>query len=1206
MAKIIKDITVTWAWSGDTYAIDGFNVAIAPINTDPKTNSTISAMAVGNVTSYKFTGVTLDDSTQYTAWVQAVYDGGDSDWISAGNLTVSDDGNATIATKTQVTAINNTLSDIANDNKLTPVEKQDVLNEWNIITNEKTNIDSQADIYSITTEKTTYDNSYTALGTFLNGGTTYTSGTPSWISDVKNASPATIDMTSSGGGDAFRTAFNNYYAARTALLKKVNEMAKSTIDGIKVGTKNLITNSKAPYLWYCGYGATPNDSVSTVAINTYVNGVYIDNIRQLSHTVGNTGDFRISNVWNSNGDANTTLTPVLNRTFMFSGWVKASVAMNISLFITGTLDNDSTSKTFALTANTWTRIEMLKTFTSATQTGVRIRVTTDTTGTMQIALVKLEESNKSSDWSPAPEDGDAAVSQVRTDLRLTAPLPSTISMDANGITATTTADATAYSRMDYRGLYIAKGAVQIDAGTGGVSLSGASGLIATQGSGTNRVKVSLNATDGIKIQKSTDSGATFPTTTFNVDTSGNLNLTGNITMLSGSKIQWASTGNAQTPLNYINSREQNLVTNGNGQLKDNTNFTGFTFDGTDSPDGTTGSFKYYGTSATKMSDEIIPVNVNETYNLSMYLKAGTEVASQYLYAGLTPYDIDGNAIDPSNYLCMPNTTTTLAQSLKPGDTVVYLTSTTGWNNAVGTATYQRRLIFWNYANSLGYTYPVNTYSRNLSASDLWADGAINTTTKAITLRSAWTGSTIAAGTSVSQATSGNSYIYCLMINGTVPTTWTHYQTSISGIQNDGNSAVTKFPPGTAGVKILFLANYGQGTTSATLKVSSIQFTLGVGNNDFNADNIASMIVNDGSALNFLSNNINLTGKVKFSSFDPNDTFTDIFTQSPDGLTTVIDGGRISTKTIAANDAILWNGLQVKRAQKKKDANGNDVLDGNGNPIWEDGDSVFTIDSQTRHISMQGTVQSMNYLQNQAGWIIKEDGSAEFNSAVFRGDVEVGYYDTTNKVYVASAGIKTGTSGVAGQADVRFWAGTSPTNAAFKVYSDGTLEAKQGNFQGTFSGVVQVGNITISDNVGVAGDASFILADINKTPLITLNETNAIFAVPNIVVGPSNGNQVVFTPANGAITLGTNGWLIDYDNNILNMNGFSIFGDNTSGLFIQSNNSPSTDITFKNKLGDVEVYVDGDLSIKNSITVNSKLTMRKATDVGNTGIDFVFN
>src|SRR5437764_7075410 len=152
MASVIKDIQVTWSWSGDTYAIDGFNVAVTPSTANPKTSVVAMFYITGNVTSYTFKDVTLDTTLTYTAWVQAVYTGGDSNWVATGNISVTDDGTNTVATKSQVDAINSTLSDMANDNKLTPAEKSQILQDWNNIAGEKSNIDAQADVYSITTE----------------------------------------------------------------------------------------------------------------------------------------------------------------------------------------------------------------------------------------------------------------------------------------------------------------------------------------------------------------------------------------------------------------------------------------------------------------------------------------------------------------------------------------------------------------------------------------------------------------------------------------------------------------------------------------------------------------------------------------------------------------------------------------------------------------------------------------------------------------------------------------------------------------------------------------------------------------------------------------------------------------------------------------------------------------------------------------------
>lgn len=55
--------------------------------------------------------------------------------------------------------------------------------------------------------------------------------------------------------------------------------------------------------------------------------------------------------------------------------------------------------------------------------------------------------------------------QLKVDLRLTAPLPTSISLNASGITATTTGDVNKFARLDYRGLYVQGGAIDIRTST---------------------------------------------------------------------------------------------------------------------------------------------------------------------------------------------------------------------------------------------------------------------------------------------------------------------------------------------------------------------------------------------------------------------------------------------------------------------------------------------------------------------------------------------------------------------------------------------------------------------------------------------------------------------------------------------------------------------------------------------------------------------
>jgi len=123
-------------------------------------------------------------------------------------------------TEAPLTATNTLLSDIASDDKLTPSEKQSVRLQWNVVAAEKAGIDAQADTFGVTTEKTTYDNYFTLLADYLNGGTTWVSGVPLWLSNAE------LGTTTDIVGTLFRAYWSNYYTARTLLLNKIADVAR--------------------------------------------------------------------------------------------------------------------------------------------------------------------------------------------------------------------------------------------------------------------------------------------------------------------------------------------------------------------------------------------------------------------------------------------------------------------------------------------------------------------------------------------------------------------------------------------------------------------------------------------------------------------------------------------------------------------------------------------------------------------------------------------------------------------------------------------------------------------------------------------------------------------------------------------------------------------------------------------------------------------
>lgn len=267
---------------------------------------------------------------------------------------------------------------------------------------------------------------------------------------------------------------------------------------------------------------------------------------------------------------------------------------------------------------------------------------------------------------------------------------------------------------------------------------------------------------------------------------------------------------------YVQSRGTQQVTNGTGLYKTNYNFSGWTFTAADAPYGYSGSFvSAAGVAATKVADEIIPVDPNKKIRLQFSARQlGTSVSPNGLmYCGFEPRDAYGNIIGPNMYMWVVGTDTTLAVQLKPGDTTVTLTDASNWYGSAGkpagASTYLRALIFWNYTDAGGKAWPFHVYSRNVTASDMWADGSLSG--NVITLRVPWAGATYPAGTQVSNATSGGSYMYMPTVsNVTVPPAWTTYADSVQGVftPNGTGSATfaTGWPPATAAARIIWLVN----------------------------------------------------------------------------------------------------------------------------------------------------------------------------------------------------------------------------------------------------------------------------------------------------------------------------------------------------------------------------------------------------------------
>jgi hypothetical protein len=135
------------------------------------------------------------------------------------------------------------IGDMGNDGKLDPSEKLTVKREFIAVWDEKDKSGGILDmclddedhfIISQNDYITPYINAFVALGTYLNGGTSWNAGSstqnatyratdanlPSWIQD------ANMSATNDISGSTWRTRWSTFYSARTAVLTALSDLAK--------------------------------------------------------------------------------------------------------------------------------------------------------------------------------------------------------------------------------------------------------------------------------------------------------------------------------------------------------------------------------------------------------------------------------------------------------------------------------------------------------------------------------------------------------------------------------------------------------------------------------------------------------------------------------------------------------------------------------------------------------------------------------------------------------------------------------------------------------------------------------------------------------------------------------------------------------------------------------------------------------------------
>lgn len=269
---------------------------------------------------------------------------------------------------------------------------------------------------------------------------------------------------------------------------------------------------------------------------------------------------------------------------------------------------------------------------------------------------------------------------------------------------------------------------------------------------------------------------------------------------------------------------ENLFINGYGEYDTNENFEDFILNNGEFSDtigispGNTGAI---------VSGNYIPIDSNKKYKQTVESKVSQIGDNIVIGMGFMAYDIDKKHISPATAAFISGTTTYLTRELKRGDTKVYLNDASHFVDS--NMSYHRGFVFWNYKDSTGHLYPVETYSQN-SYYNLFENSGIDRVNHIITLKEPWNHNAVKEGTYLSQSTDGSTNNYGLVNKklgnaGSLGLAYSQFDNEIEGVLKNNINEFTKFREGTRYVRFLYyVQNTGTARQEITLSFKNITFT----------------------------------------------------------------------------------------------------------------------------------------------------------------------------------------------------------------------------------------------------------------------------------------------------------------------------------------------------------------------------------------------
>ena len=247
---------------------------------------------------------------------------------------------------------------------------------------------SQTDFNALGTRVGTAESTITQHSTAIASKVAQTDYTGNTIASLINQTATTIAIQANKinlVGAVTISAIDKSSVTPSALGAATPTDVTTAVDNIQIGGRNLFTNTKTFSNYVnLGYWTKENDLYN--GCNVYsMNGMW-------------QGLYHGNDLYNAG-------------TYTFSFWIKGTSDIGIVQYYDSNNVGPVNGSVLSVTTD-WKRVSITFTITSPTILASRIEKA-DTNGTVYICGYKLEEGNKATTWTPAPEDVDSSISKAQ-------------------------------------------------------------------------------------------------------------------------------------------------------------------------------------------------------------------------------------------------------------------------------------------------------------------------------------------------------------------------------------------------------------------------------------------------------------------------------------------------------------------------------------------------------------------------------------------------------------------------------------------------------------------------------------------------------------------------------------------------------------------------------------------------------------------------